>query len=146
MQIKIVNAKPEHKEYLLKANAEINNVNEETHQSHFSYNLDKDYFCKHPKFKCLVALAENNPVGMLLYSKMYWADDGEVIWVSQTHVSKEYRKYGVFFKLVEALKKRNKNVKILSCATGKSNKTMQKLLTFAGGKQMDLLFYYIKLK
>ena len=146
MQIKIVNAKPEHKPYLLQANAEINQVNEETHISNFSKNLDNDYFCANPKFKCLVALANDFPVGMLLYSKMYWADDGEVIWVSQTHVAKEYRKYGVFFKLVNEIKKRNKNTKKISCATGKANKTMQKLLSFAGGKQMDLLFYYVKLK
>jgi len=43
MQIKIVNAKPEHKPYLLQANAEINQVNEETHISNFSKNLDNDY-------------------------------------------------------------------------------------------------------
>ena len=146
MKIKITNAKIEHKPYLLKANAEINQVNEEMHISNFSKNLDKDYFCKHPKFKCLVALVNNQPVGMLLYSKMYWADDGEVIWISQTHVIKEFRKYGIFFKLIKALKNKNKNTKILACATGKSNKTMQKLLNFAGGKQMDLLFYYVKLK
>ncbi len=144
MQIKIVNAKRGHKPYLLKANAEINNVNEVNHHSNFSLNLDKDYFVSHPKFRCLVAEIDGKPVGMLLYSKMYWADDGEVIWVSQTHVEKEYRKYGVFFKLFDALKKRNKNVKIISCATGKPNKTMQKLLAYAGGVQMDLLFYYLK--
>lgn len=143
MKIKIVNAKREHKEYLLRANAEINEVNEVNHESNFSKNLDKDYFVSNPKFKCLVALADEKPVGMILYSKMYWADDGVVIWVSQTHVDKEYRKYGVFLKLVQALKNRNKDVKLISCATGRPNKKMQKIFEFAGGKQIDLLFYYI---
>ena len=146
MEIKVVNAKREHKEYLLKANAEINEVNEVSHESEFSKNLDKDYFVLNPKFRCLVALADQKPVGMILYSKMYWADDGEVLWVSQAHVEKEYRKYGVFPLLVKALKDRNKDAKLISCATGKSNKTMQKIFEFAGGKQIDLLFYYIPIK
>lgn len=146
MKIEIVNAKLEHKEYLIKANAEINNINEIEHESAFSKNLDKDLFVKSPKFKCLVALADNKPIGMLLYSKMYWADDGVVLWVSQIHVDKDYRKFGIFFKLIEILKKKNKDAVLISCATGKPNKTMQKLLTFAGGKQIDLLFYYIPIK
>ena len=143
MKIKIVNAKKEHKEYLLKANAEINEVNEVNHESGFAKNLDKDYFISKPKFKCLVALIEEKPVGMLLYSKMYWADDGVVLWISQSHVDKEYRKQGVFSKLIETLKSRNKDVKLMACATGKPNKRMQKILESTGGKQIDLLFYYV---
>lgn len=146
MKIKIVNAKKEHKEYLLKANAEINNINEVSHESDFAKNLDKDYFTSNPKFKCLVALANNNPIGMILYSKMYWADDGVVVWVSQAHVEKEYRKHGVFLKLFHALKQRNKDAVLISCATGRPNKTMQRIFEFAGGKQIDLLFYYIPME
>lgn len=146
MKIKIINAKKEHKDYLIKANAEINNVNEVSHESDFAKNLDKDYFISKPKFKCLIALADEKPVGMVLYSKMYWADDGVVLWVSQTHVDKEYRKYGIFLKLVQALKSRNKDAELIACATGKPNKNMQKILEFSGGKQIDLLFYYIPVK
>ena len=146
MHIKIIKAKPEHKNYLLKANAEINNVNEVVHESSFSKNLDNDLFCKNPKFKCLIAVKDKLPIGMILYSKMYWADDGEVIWLSQAHVEKEYRRQGVYSKLIKELKKRNKDAALISCATGKPNKTMQKLLELAGGKQIDLLFYYIPIK
>jgi GNAT superfamily N-acetyltransferase len=146
MKIKIVKARKEHKDYLLRANAEINQVNEVKHESNFSQNLERDLFTSKPKFKCLVAVADNKPVGMVLYSNMYWADDGEVLWISQTHVDKEYRKYGVFLKLIQELKNRNKDAVLISCATGKTNKTMQKLLKFAGGKKIDLLFYYLPLK
>ena len=145
MNIKFVDAKPEHKEYLLQANAEINQVNEVNHENSFSKNLDKDLFTKNPKFHCLVALDNKTPVGMILYSFMYWADDGQVMWISQAHVKKEYRKKGVFLEMIHFLEKKHNDVKLMSCATGKPNKRMQQLLNYAGGKQMDLLFYYIRI-
>ena len=41
-------------------------------------------------------------------------------------VEEEYRKCGVFFKLIEKLREENKDIKIVSCATGEENKRMQK--------------------
>ena len=146
MKLSFIDAKPEHKEYLLIANAEINQVNEVNHENNFSKNLDKDLFTKNPKFHCIVALDNDKPVGMVLYSFMYWADDGQVLWISQAHVQKDYRKQGVFWAMLNFLKNKSRDVKLISCATGKTNKRMQKLLDYAGGKQMnDLLFYYVKI-
>ena len=42
---------------------------------------------------------------MILYSYFYWANDGQVLWISQMFIEEKYRKYGVFFKLIEKLKK-----------------------------------------
>ena len=61
-------------------------------------------------------------------------------------VEKEYRKYGVFFKLIEELKKENKNIKIVSCATGEENKRMQKILKYYRAKEINLKFYYKKVE
>jgi len=109
-------------------------------------NIEKDYFCDSPKFNCLVAEIDEKPVGMILYSKFYWANDGEVLWISQMYVEQEYRKYGVFFKLINKLKQENKDIKIVSCATGNENLKMQKILKYYGAKEIDLKFYYKLLK
>lgn len=107
-------------------------------------NIDKDYFCDNPKFHCLVAEIDDKTVGMILYSYFYWANDGEVLWISQMFVEEEYRKYGVFFKLIEKLREENQDIKIVSCATGDENKRMQRILKYYGGHEINLKFYYKK--
>ena len=86
----------------------------------------KDYFCEKPKFQCLVAEIDDKLVGMILYSYFYWASDGEVLWISQMYIEPEYRKRGVFFKIISKLREENKDVKIVSCATSENNERTQK--------------------
>lgn len=105
-------------------------------------NIDKDYFCDNPKFHCLVAEIDNKPVGMILYSYFYWANDGEVLWISQMFVEKEYRKQGVFFELIKILREENQSIKIVSCATSGDNKRMQRILKYYDAHEIDLKFYY----
>lgn len=81
---------------------------------------------------------------MVLYSYFYWADDGEVLWISQMFVEEEYRKFGVFFKLIEKLREENKDIKIVSCATGSENKRMQRILKYYNANEINLKFYYKK--
>ena len=144
MDIKVLPLEKKHKNFILHANDAINNVNSTYQTNGLSNNIDKDYFEGRKKFSCLVAEIDNIPVGMILYSKFYWANDGEVLWISQMYVEEEYRKYGVFFKLIEALKKENKDIKIVSCATGDVNTRMQKILKYYGAKEINLKFYYKK--
>ncbi|MBO5478954.1 MAG: hypothetical protein J6A04_04535 [Clostridia bacterium] len=60
------------------------------------------------------------------------------------YVEKEYRKYGVFFRLLQKLKQENQDIHIASCATGNENIRMQKILNYYGAKEINLKFYYIK--
>ena len=64
--------------------------------------------------------------------------------ISQMFVEEEYRKQGVFFKLIEKLREENQDIKIVSCATGYENKRMQKILKYYGAKEINLKFYYKK--
>ena len=57
---------------------------------------------------------------------LYWASDGEVLWISQMYIEPEYRKRGVFFKIISKLREENKDIKIVSCATSENNERMQK--------------------
>lgn len=140
--IKILKANKKHKDFIMHANRVINNVNNTNQSNNIEQNIDKDYFCDNPKFKCLIAEIDNIPVGMIIYSYFYWANDGQVLWISQMFVEEEYRKYGVFFKLIQALRKENEDIKIVSCATGNENKRMQKILRYYGANEIDLKFYY----
>ena len=128
--IKILKANKSHKDFIIYANRIINNVNDTKQSDKIEQNLNKDYFCDNPKFKCLIAEIDDIPVGMIIYSYFYWANDGQVLWISQMFVEEEYRKYGIFFKLIEALKIENKDINIVSCATGNENKRMQKILKY----------------
>lgn len=145
-KVKVLKANKNHKEFIIHANQVINNVNETQQTDRLKNNMDKDYFCNEPKFHCLVAEIDNKPVGMILYSYFYWANDGEVLWISQMFVEEEYRKYGVFFKLIEKLKCENPDIKIVSCATSHENKRMQKILQYYGMNEINLKFYYKKQK
>ena len=60
-------------------------------------------------------------------------------------IEPEYRKQGVFFKLIERLREENKDIKIVSCATSDENKRMQKILKYYGGNEINLKFYYKKI-
>lgn len=145
MEIKVVQAKKEHKDFLIYANKVIDNVNNMEETKGLELNIDKDYFCDNPKFQCLVAEADGKPVGMILYSYFYWASDGNVLWISQMFIEPEYRKFGIFFKLISKLREENKDIKIVSCATGNDNIRMQRILKYYSGHEMkNLKFYYKK--
>ncbi len=105
-EIKVLKANKEHKKFIIYANNIINNVNDTEQTNGLEQNIDRDYFCNNPKFQCLVAEVDDKPVGMILYSYFYWANDGEVLWISQMFVEEKYRKYGVFFKLIEKLREK----------------------------------------
>ena len=140
----ILKVQRKHKDFIIKANRVINSVNETVQTNYLENNIEKDYFCDNPKFECLVAEYEGKPVGMILYSKFYWANDGEVLWISQMYVEKEYRNKGIFFELIKSLKNINKDIKIVSCATGEENMRMQKILKYYGCREINLKFYYKK--
>ena len=142
--IKVIHANKEHKDFIIHANKVINNVNDTEQTNGLDLNIDKDYYCENPKFKCLVAEIDGKPVGMLLYSYFYWANDGEILWISQMFIEEEYTKCGVFFKIIEKLREENKDIKIVSCATGDENKRMQRILKYYGGHEISLKFYYKK--
>lgn len=143
--IEIMHANRTHKEFIIHANSIINNTNGTEQTKGLEQNIDKDYFSEKPKFQCLIAELDNKPVGMILYSYFYWANDGEVLWISQMYIKEEYRKYGIFFKLIKKLKEENKQIKIVSCATGEENIRMQKILKYYNANEINLKFYYKKI-
>ena len=144
MKIEIMHANKSHKEFLIYANKVIDEVNNMEQYTEFEKHIDADYYSDNPKFKCLVAEVDGKPVGMKLYSHFYWASDGQVLWISQMYIKEEYRKYGIFFKLIKKLREENKDIKIASFGTGVENFRMQKIIKYYGGHEMSNLKFYYK--
>ena len=144
MEIKIMHANKSHREFLIYANKVIDEVNNMEQYTEFEKHIDDDYYCEKTKFKCLVAEVDGKPVGMILYSYFYWASDGQVLWISQMFIEENYRKYGIFFKLIRQLREENKNIKIASFGTGVENFRMQKIIKYYGGHEMNNLKFYYK--
>ena len=144
MRIEIMHANKSHKDFLIYANKVIDEANNMEQYTEFEKHIDADYYCDNPKFKCLVAEVDGIPVGMILYSYFYWASDGQVLWISQMYVKEEYRKYGIFFKLIKQLREENKNIEIASFGTGVENLRIQKIIKYYGGHEMSNLKFYYK--
>lgn len=146
MKIEIMHANKSHKDFLIYANKVIDEVNNMEQYTEFEKHIDADCYCDNPKFKCLLAEVDGIPVGMILYSYFYWASDGQVLWISQMYVKEEYRKYGIFFKLIKQLREENKNIEIASFGTGVENLRMQKIIKYYGGHEMSNLKFYYNIK
>lgn len=144
MYIKVIKAERKHKDFLIHSNNVINNVSDMNNTNLFAGNLEKDYFIDNPKFTCLVAEIDDIPVGMILYSKFYWANDGEVLWISQMYVDEKYRNKGVFFEIIRKVREIESDIKLVSCGVGLENKKMQRILKFYDAHEINLNFYYKK--
>jgi hypothetical protein len=68
--MQIIKANKSHKQFILFANKEVNSVSGLTNTRLDEF-IDKDLFCKNPKFHCLVAVEENLPIGMCIFSDIY---------------------------------------------------------------------------
>lgn len=144
MSIKVIKAERKHKDFLVHSNNVINDVSDMNNTNLFANNLEKDYFIENPKFTCLVAEIDDIPVGMILYSKFYWANDGEVLWISQMYVDEKYRNKGVFFEIIRKVREIESDIKLVSCGVGLENKKMQRILKFYDAHEINLNFYYKK--
>lgn len=88
-KVKVINATNKHKEFIIHANQKINSINHTEKENDLMQNIDQDLFGKNPLCKCIIAEINHKPVGMLLYSYVYWANDGQVIWISQMFIEEE---------------------------------------------------------
>jgi len=141
-EVIVKHAERRHKNFIIESNKKSNMLNCIPESKYLEKNIEKDYFCFNPKFSCLVAEIDSVPVGMIIYSKYYWPNDGEAIWISQIYVDKKYRKCGVFFKLISKLRKENRNIRIITFAANRGNLRIQKIIKMYKVKPLNLKFYY----
>lgn len=133
-------AKKEDKEFILKANKEINALSG-LNDSSFEKRIDKDLF-KDKIFKSIIAEENNEIVGFVLYSYIYWANCGRGIYLSQAYVKKEYRGKGIYKSLLKELETKEKECNFITDLVGKYNEVMQKTLDKLMFSKSKLITYY----
>lgn len=128
------------KEFILNANKEIN-ILSGLHDSTLDYNIDKDLF-EDKVCKVIVAEDNNNMIGFVLYSYIYWANCGRGIYLSQVYVQEEYRNKGIFRMLLHELETREKECKFITNLVGNENTVMLSSMNKLGFQSTDLVTFY----
>lgn len=144
MNITFRKAELKDKEFILNANKEIN-VLSGLNDSTFDNNIDKDLF-EDNVCKVIIAEVDNNIVGFVLYSYLYWANCGKGIYLSQAYVKSEYRKQGILKMLLQELESREKECNFITNLVGNENEVMMKSLNKLNFKSSDLITYYRMIK
>lgn len=128
------------KEFILNANKEIN-ILSGLHDSTLDYNIDKDLF-EDKVCKVIIAEENNNAIGFVLYSYIYWANCGRGIYLSQVYVQEEYRNKGIFRMLLHELETREKECKFITNLVGNENTVMLSSMNKLGFQSTDLVTFY----
>lgn len=139
MNIKISRAKLSDKDFILYANKEIDKASY-IEKSKLSENIVDDLF-KNKKCVCLIAREGTKNIGMVLFSKVYWADRGIGIYISQVFVEKDYRQKGVFKKLLFKALNYYKNTNFITCLVSRKNKSMVLCMTKMGFEDEGMISY-----
>ena len=124
MDIEIKRAGLCDKDFVLYANKEIDRA------SYIAKSALKDNVCEDvlqgDKAVCLIAKYKGSYVGMVLFSKVYWADRGLGIYVSQVFVEKEFRRNNVSKLLLTKAQEFYPNIKFVTYLVSKKNMPMLK--------------------
>ena len=118
----IKHAKQEDLNFILHANKEIDRASF-IKISALVYNIQSDIFDKR-KAVCLIAKKNGERAGMILFSKVYWADRGEGIYVSQVFVEEKFRGQKVMKKLFKRALNYYKDTKFVTCLVSDKNLRM----------------------
>jgi len=91
--------------FIVSANKEVHEASNQTSEIiKFKERLTLDILSDNPKAYVMVALFNNEPIGMALYSTVYFADEGQIMWLSNIYVKKEFRNKKIANFLIENLK------------------------------------------
>lgn len=111
-----------------------------------SARLKKDLFGKSAKASVIVAEVEGQTVGMALYATTYFANEGELMWVSQIYVQPHFRnrKQWIAPALMSELIKiaQEKGWAYICWATDTSNNIPQKLSQKLGAHALENFVMY----
>lgn len=140
MNINFRKAALEDKEFILNANKEIN-ILSGLNDSTFDNNIDKDLF-EYKICKAIIAEENNNAIGFVLYSYIYWANCGKGIYLSQVYVKKEYRNKGVFKMLLNELEAKEKECRFITNLVGGENVVMLNSMNKLDFQSSDLITFY----
>ena len=103
--IKIRKMKENDIDFVLKANIEVHESSRQENEIlNFKKRIYKDILNENPKAFIIIVEKENIPIGMALFSTVYFADEGEILWLSNLYVERVHRNKGVGKQIIDYLK------------------------------------------
>lgn len=119
-------ATPADNDFIIAANQAIDQTNNVQKPSKLTADvLQRDLFSTNPKAYAIIAEDDHGkPIGVALYSSIYFASTGPGLWISNLYVSDIARRKGVAAQLVEYLKTENPDYVGVFWATYKINDNM----------------------
>jgi len=79
-------------DFVVHANKEVHEASNQTNEIiEFKHRLKEEVLADNPKAYVIVVEYNNELIGMALYSTVYFADEGQMMWLSNIFVEKEYR-------------------------------------------------------
>ncbi len=142
--MQIIKANKSHKDFILETNRKVNEVSG-LKNSRLDEFIDKDLFCKNPKFHCLIADEHGQAVGMCLYADMYMANHGIGYYLANVYVLPEFRKKNIFNMFLQTINK-DKNYNFMFAFVGDENIAMQNIMGKIGANEIGLKSYFLKIK
>lgn len=122
MNLRIEKCQINDKDFIIYANQKIDEASY-IEKSELSKNIVKDLF-EDEKCVCLIAKDKEKPVGMVLFSKVYWADRGQGVYISQAFVEPAYRKNGIMKTLFQRALEYFDGTNFFTCLVSKRNLAM----------------------
>lgn len=105
LNIKIRAMKNDDIDFVVVANKEVHDSSNQTGEIiQFKERLLSDILSDNPKAYVVVALYNNEPIGMALYSTIYFADEGQIMWLSNIFIKENYRNKKVASKIIDYLR------------------------------------------
>lgn len=126
--------------FILSANHDIN-AHSHLHEEALEERLKKDLFSTPAKAYVLIVEFNGTPIGLTLYSQTYFANEGAILWVSQTYIAPKYRNRRDRF-ILQIVHKMKAVAKELDCthicyAVSNENDVPRKLSFKLGAKALD---------
>ena len=79
-------------DFVIAANKKVHESSTQTDEIiEFKKRLVNDILSDQPKAYVAIATIDEKPVGMALYSTVYFADEGQIMWLSNIFVKEEFR-------------------------------------------------------
>lgn len=140
MKYKIVTVlKDIYEDFIVNAYNVINNSNGQQINDFFFQNFVQDF--KNEKVKILILEDDDVPIGLCIYSRVYWVGDRDVLWISQLYVEPMYRKHKLGkYMLTKICEYENCN--LVALATSEENSNMNYFLSKNNFKEINLKMFF----
>ena len=129
-------------EFIISSNESVNEISN-LKESGLARNFEKDILSKEPKAFCVIVEEDKEQIAYCLYSYVYWANEGQCIHISNIFVKPEYRRHGIFKKIMDYIKI-NEDAYCVTMLVDNENEIMLNALKKYGAKGLNMKTFYLR--